>query len=192
VSGKSLPDYALYHHVIPILPNREDGTRPYWPSSPYSLDHGEPNDPTMGDQHPWGVGMTKEHGVDFWAYRTFVDRLPNEGGFLGASLPATLRQFLPENERRMGAPAWTHHDNTVNFWDASYQVTTRVIESWLGRDGPGRLRNGERPPAGRGAHGVHRQLSSPHVQQRRSRVLDVQRLVAGHARLDDRGLLPAP
>jgi len=48
VSGKSLPDYALYHHVIPILPNREDGTRPYWPSSPYSPDHGEPNDPTMG------------------------------------------------------------------------------------------------------------------------------------------------
>ncbi len=133
-SGKSLPDYALYHHVIPVLLNREDGTRPYWPSSPYSPDHGEPNDPTMGDQHPWGVGMTKEYGVDFWAYRTFVDRLPNEGGFLGASSPATLRRFLSEDEQHMGAPVWNHHDNSVNFWDASYQVTTRAIKSWLGRD----------------------------------------------------------
>lgn len=132
-SGKSLPDYALYHHVIPVILRGEDPVnRPYWPSSPYSPNYGAPNDPTVGDQHPWDVTLRLNY-EDFWAYRDFVDRFPNEGGVLGASSPATLRQFLPEGERSLRSFTWDHHDNTVNFWKPGTGVAYRMHEYWLGR-----------------------------------------------------------
>src|ERR1035437_7346989 len=110
---------------------QEDGPRPYVPSSPYSPDHRSPNDPLVGDQHPWDVGMPdRGHGTNFWAYRSFVDRLPNEGGFLGASSMATLRQFLPESERYLHSASWDHHDNSVNYWDATSPITSTALRDW--------------------------------------------------------------
>ena len=131
-SGKSLPDYALYHHVIPRIMREEDPRRPYWPSSPFSPDHAFPNDATIGDQHPWGVSIMND-GPDFWAYRRYVDRFPNEGGFLGASSPATLWQFLPESERDLRSFSWEHHDNALNLPSGELGVAYRAVEFWLGR-----------------------------------------------------------
>ncbi len=130
--GRALPDYSLFHHTIPVILKREDPTRPYWPSSPYSPDHVFPNEPTVGDQHPWSVTLG-EHGVDFRAYRGFVDRFPNEGGVLGASSPATLRQCLGE-DFRFRSFAWEHHDNAANFWRAEEGITYQVVRHWLDRE----------------------------------------------------------
>ena len=132
-AGRTLPDYALYHHVIPVIAKREDPLRPYWPSSPYSLDHEPPNSPTTGDQHPWGVTLG-EHGTDFRQYRRFVDRFPNEGGVLGASSPATLRQCLPGDQLRFRSPAWEHHDNAASFWRPGDGVAYEAVRRWLGRE----------------------------------------------------------
>ncbi|MCX6375229.1 MAG: hypothetical protein NTU88_04190, partial [Armatimonadetes bacterium] len=55
----------------------------------------------------------------------------NEGGFLGASSPATLRQFLPEDQRRLFSPAWEFHDNACNYGQPG--VAYRAVEHWLGR-----------------------------------------------------------
>ena len=132
-AGRTLPDYGLYHHVIPVIAKREDPRRPFWPSSPYSADHEPPNSPTTGDQHPWGVTLGP-HRTDFWAYRSFVDRFPNEGGVLGASSPATLRQCLPGQQFRLRSPAWEHHDNAANFWAHGEGVTYEAVRRWLGRD----------------------------------------------------------
>jgi len=63
---------------------------------------------------------------------SYVDRFPNEGGFLGASSPATLRQFLPEDEQYIRSVSWDHHDNFVNFW-GDKDVTYRSVEYWLGK-----------------------------------------------------------
>jgi len=129
---KSYPDYALYHHEIPRILSREDPSRPYWPSSPYSTGHRHPNDKTTGDQHPWSVSLGDD-GPNFWAYRTDASRFPNEGGFLGASSLATLHQFLPEDQRRLFSPVWEFHDNACNFW-RSRGVAYRAIEHWLGQE----------------------------------------------------------
>ncbi|HUU28694.1 MAG TPA: hypothetical protein VM123_12860 [archaeon] len=131
--GKSLPDYAIYHHVMPVIMREEDPLRPFWPSSPYSPNHIHPNSPVIGDQHPWTVTLG-EHGPDFWAYRAFVDRFPNEGGVLGASSPETLRQFLPEGQRYVRSFAWEHHDNGANFWRADTPITYRLVDYWLGKN----------------------------------------------------------
>jgi beta-mannosidase len=130
--GRALPDYSLFHHVIPVILKAEDPSRPYWPSSPYSADHVFPNDPTTGDQHPWDVTLGP-HGTNFRAYRTFVDRFPNEGGVLGATSPATLRQCLGDGFA-FRSPAWEHHDNAANFWAPTEGVTYKTVRDWLGLD----------------------------------------------------------
>jgi len=128
--GRAFPDYALYHHVFPVIMRQEDPSRPYWPSSPYSPDHQPPNSPIVGDQHPWhvSIGVNREN---FWAYRQDVSRFPNEGGALGVSSPATLRQFLPEGERYYLSPSWEYHDNTIN-WHYQMAEIERWLDTWLG------------------------------------------------------------
>jgi beta-mannosidase len=129
--GKVVPDYILYHHLIPVILKTEDPYCLYWPSSPYSENYEDPQSHITGDQHPWEVSLGKD-GMNFYAYRNYVDRFPNEGGFLGASSPATLRQFLPGNEQYIRSLSWDHHDNLVNFWGDS-DITYKSTEFWLGK-----------------------------------------------------------
>ncbi len=128
---KAFPDYALYHLEMPRILAEEDPSRPFWPSSPYSPDYKTPNDPTAGDQHPWGVTLQGD-GADFWAYRRNVSRFPNEGGVLGASAPATLKAFLPEGQQRLLSPAWEFHDNACNYWRFP-SICYQIFEEWMGR-----------------------------------------------------------
>jgi beta-mannosidase len=130
--GKTAPDYALFHQVIPMILRKIDPTRPYWPSSPYSAPEIEPNASFTGDQHPWGVSIgdaiTPE---DFWKYRGYTDRFPNEGGVLGISPLSSIRSFLSAEEQRPRSLAWEHHDNTVSFWRNGLGVGYAMVERWL-------------------------------------------------------------
>jgi len=134
---KTHPHYAIFHHDLPRIVRAEDPSKSHWISSPYSPDYKHPNDPTVGDQHPWGVSILTPGAADWWAYRGCVDRFPNEGGVIGASSPATLCQFLPENERYLLSPSWEHHDNPLACTDADPDQIGRAyatVELWLGRD----------------------------------------------------------
>lgn len=133
--GKTHPHYAMFHHDIPMIAGRESPATAYWISSPHSPDFVFPNDPTVGDQHPWSVSILDPGGADFWKYRDHVDRFPNEGGVIGMTSPATLKQFLPENERYLFSPSWFHHDNpfacnapTPGALGRAYQT----VELWTG------------------------------------------------------------
>lgn len=131
--SKVVPDYIIYHHLMPVIMKEEDPYRFYWPSSPYSENFEFPNSPTTGDQHPWGVSLQAD-STNFWAYRDYVDRFPNEGGVLGASSPATLRQLLPSNEQFIRSFSWDLHDNMINFGTDKEGVTYKFVEDWLGKD----------------------------------------------------------
>jgi beta-mannosidase len=131
------PHYAMFHHDIPAIATRENPATAYWISSPYSPEYKEPNDPTVGDQHPWGVSILEPCGADFWKYRQYVDRFPNEGGVIGISSPATLRQFLPEDQCRLLSPAWDHHDNPFACTSPKPGELGRAyatVEMWTGRN----------------------------------------------------------
>lgn len=132
-SGKVVPDYIIYHHLIPVIMKEEDPYRFYWPSSPFSENNEFPNSPITGDQHPWGVTLQRD-STNLWAYRDYIDRFPNEGGVLGASSPATLRQFLPPDEQYIRSFSWDLHDNSKNFETSGLGVTYRFVEEWLGKD----------------------------------------------------------
>jgi beta-mannosidase len=132
-SGKVVPDYIIYHHLMPVIMKQEDPYRFYWPSSPYSENFEFPNSPVTGDQHPWGVSLQVD-STSIWAYRKYVDRFPNEGGVLGASSPATLKQFLPPAEQFIRSFSWDLHDNMMNFVTDKKGVTYKFVEDWLGMD----------------------------------------------------------
>ena len=132
--GKSLPDYALYHHVIPVIMQQEDGTRLYWPSSPYSPEHRPPNDRLWGTSIPGAWACPGSTAPTSGPTAASSIGCPNEGGFLGASSPATLNQFLPETERYLRSPSWEHHDNSVNAWDPVIPITYQAVRDWLGRE----------------------------------------------------------
>ncbi len=132
--GITAPDYALFHQVIPMNLQRIDPTRPYWPSSPYSSREIEPNASYTGDQHPWGVSINDaDSPEDFWKYRRYGDRFPNEGGVLGISPLKSLRSFLKGEEQKARSFAWEHHDNTVSFWRTQSGVGYAMVEKWLGK-----------------------------------------------------------
>jgi len=115
------PDEDLFHKVLADVVKDEDGSRPYWPTSPWSPDGSPPNNQNIGDQHPWYVGLGEAKG-DYWQYRSDASRFPNEGGLLGPSTPKTLRQILPESERAVASRTWMHHDNTQNSWRGQTMV----------------------------------------------------------------------
>ena len=131
------PHYAIFHHDIPRIVLREDPSTLHWISSPWSPDYQHPNDPIVGDQHPWNVSLGNAGGADFWLYRTYVDRFPNEGGVMGASSPATLRQFLPAAEQHPFSLCWDHHDNPFAAIDHAQGALGHAYETvrlWTGRE----------------------------------------------------------
>jgi beta-mannosidase len=131
------PHHALFHLHIPQIVAAEDPSKVYWPSSPWSPGFAAPNDPTVGDQHPWGVSILDPGPADFWKYRGYVDRFPNEGGVLGASLPVALDDFLPDGDKRMLSPSWVHHDNPIGFRGSAPGDIGRVYDTfrlWTGLD----------------------------------------------------------
>jgi beta-mannosidase len=131
------PHYALFHRDIPRIATRENPATAYWISSPFSPDYAEPNDPTVGDQHPWDVSISEKDGADFWKYRQYVDRFPNEGGVIGVSPPATLRQFMTDEQLDLLSLAWDHHDNpfaACAFEHGQLGRAYATVERWTGRD----------------------------------------------------------
>lgn len=113
-------DHALFHHYIPRIAGQEIPQSIYYPSSPMSPNYQAPNDSYSGDQHPWSVSLNSLGAADFFQYRSFEDRFPNEGGILGASSLLTLEEFLPENERYLFSWSFDYHDNVFAIMNSDY------------------------------------------------------------------------
>ncbi len=130
-------DYVLFHRDFPRIASQEAPCAAYHISSPYSPDYKDPNDPTCGNQHPWQVSLLQSGPADWWKYRYRVDRFANEGGVIGASPPATLRDFLPEEELSLLSVTWDHHDNPYAAQDSQPGAVGRAyatVKLWTGHD----------------------------------------------------------
>ncbi|NLS78336.1 MAG: hypothetical protein GXY76_13850 [Chloroflexi bacterium] len=128
--GVAHPDYALFHLVLPVILKREDGTRYYQPSSPYSPDHESPRRDDIGDQHPWSIGFAD---TDFRKYREMGPRFPNEGGILGPAALPTVRACLPPGHERPTSFAFEQHDNAVAYWGGGRSYPDQMLVQWLGK-----------------------------------------------------------
>ncbi len=175
------PHYAMFHRDLPAIAQDEAPHVFYWRSSPYSPNFEYPNDPTVGDQHPWTVTLQTPGGSEWWDYRKFVDRFPNEGGVLGSSPITTLKQFLPEAERSLYSPSWVHHDNPLRDDGQRPRRAGPCLSDGHPVDWPRSTRYDnrglcfhQRALAGRRAARVYLKLPQADVQQRLGHLLDVQ------------------
>ncbi len=115
--GYRYPGWRINHELLPSIVERLDGTRFYWPSSPYGgNDH---NDEREGNRHNWQVwhglvfprrfGQRPERnftpeGVSFLHYAEDMARFVSEFGMHAAPMLETLRRNIPAAGLRLGSP----------------------------------------------------------------------------------------
>ena len=115
--GRDFPGKRIYHELLPPIVEQLDGTRLYWPSSPYGgNDH---NDERQGDRHNWQVW----HGAVFprrfgeepkrdisptgISYRHYAEdpaRFISEFGMHAAPVLETLRRNVPATALHLDSP----------------------------------------------------------------------------------------
>jgi beta-mannosidase len=122
-------DYLkLFHGVLPQVCETEDPTRIYWPSSPASdLDAiYNPNDPTRGDTHYWGVW----HGQEpFEFYHNHLPRFISEFGFQSFPEPQSIAKFTTEEDHDILTPVMLIHQKNPqgnmrikNYMEKHYKI----------------------------------------------------------------------
>ena len=115
--GRDFPGKRIYHELLPPIVERLDGTRLYWPSSPYGgNDH---NDEREGDRHNWQVwhgavyprrfGQAPKRdlspeGISYRHYAEDPARFISEFGMHAAPVWETLRRNVPATALHLGSP----------------------------------------------------------------------------------------
>jgi beta-mannosidase len=113
-----LPDYHVFHLLIPSILEREDPDRYYAPCSPHSPGTTEyPNAEHLGDQHSWFVGMGTSW--DIRDYRASAARFSTEAGIIGPGSLPTLRGIAGGDGRPRGSLGWHLHDNPTGQWGST-------------------------------------------------------------------------
>ena len=102
---------GFYFGLLPKLVQELDPSRPYTPGSPYSgsMDV-HPLSDAHGTKHMWDVWNRQDYTV----YRDHVPRFAAEFGFQAPPNFATLRESIPESERRPDSAAMLHHQKAEN------------------------------------------------------------------------------
>lgn len=105
----------IYHGILPRACKKWDGTRPYWPGSPYGGPF--PNSDSEGDMHAWTVSL---HGgypsgrVDYRNYRRVRGKFISEYGLMSAPCAASVKQYLSPRDRRLDSKAFQFHVNRMS------------------------------------------------------------------------------
>lgn len=123
---KSMPDRNIYHSILPRLTRQLDGTRPYWPGSPFGGN--DDNDWRQGNHHSWQVWggcripRKKNERADYPPecdhseirhYRHYADVVPRFCSEFGLHAPPyrkTLAKYLKPADFRLGSKALIFRD----------------------------------------------------------------------------------
>jgi beta-mannosidase len=97
---------GYYHELLPKLVAEVDGTRPYWPGSPYSgARELHPNDQAHSSVHIWDVWNRE----DYTRYRDWKPRFVAEFGYQAPPTWATVRRMVTDDPLRADAPHMLWH-----------------------------------------------------------------------------------
>jgi beta-mannosidase len=132
-SASDMIDLHIFYENFPRILAREDPSRFYLPSSPFSpmgIDH---NHPHHGNQHSW---QWDDDSFDFRGYRSMDHRFSTEAGILGpASLPTMRESVRDESPGVLLRPEWILHDNTYGLGTPGRpSIPDRMMRSVLGLD----------------------------------------------------------
>ncbi len=105
-------DYQkVFNEILPQAVARLDPGRPYWPSSPHTLNKdGDPRSEESGDMHYWMVW----HGQEpFEAYQTHYHRFYSEFGFQSFPLLATVKTYARPEDWNITSPVMEQHQKNA-------------------------------------------------------------------------------
>lgn len=102
---------GYYHDLLPKLVTEVDGTRPYWPGSPYSgAREQHPNEQAHGTVHIWDVW----NDLDYAHYRDWKPRFAAEFGYQAPPTWATVRRMVTDEPLAADTPAMLWHQKAEN------------------------------------------------------------------------------
>jgi beta-mannosidase len=117
-------DWGLgyYLRLLPDVVQAVDPTRPYWPSSPYSLPpEPDPNAPDHGCMHIWDVWNDR----DYSAYAEYVPRFVSEFGYAAAPAWSTLARAVHDAPIEPSSPGVRLHFKAI---DGERKMHDRLAE----------------------------------------------------------------
>ncbi len=106
---KTMPGFKIYHRQIPVILQRLDPLRPYWPSTPFG-DETDPNAELSGNRHQWDIWSRWADYTEVSADRSlFV----TEFGFQAPANRSTLETVIPLTERTVQGEIFEFHNKQV-------------------------------------------------------------------------------
>ena len=120
----------IFRETLPRVVRRNDGTRPYWRSTPFGT--GFPNDQRNGNHHEWEVWSAWK---DFRDYELNTARFVSEFGFQAPANRATMERVLGPRERQPQSEAMEHHNKQVEGTERLFRFIAAhyaVPASWEG------------------------------------------------------------
>lgn len=111
---------TLFHQTIPSILNEEDGSRPYWSSSP-SPGPDEPPELHSGDFHYWD--LVKDI-VPYPAYKENTGRFMSEYGFKSYPELRSIQSFLLSSDWDINSPAMEKHQG----WKTGVDLVQKNIQ----------------------------------------------------------------
>jgi beta-mannosidase len=105
-------DYQkVFDEILPRAVATFDPGRPYWPSSPHTLDKtGDPRAEESGDMHYWMVWHGRE---PFEAYQEHDHRFYSEFGFQSFPLLPTVKTYTLPEDRNITSPVMEQHQKNA-------------------------------------------------------------------------------
>jgi len=143
--GRKAPDVVIYHKVLPKVTRELDGTRPYWPGSPFGGN--DENDWRQGNHHSWQVWAgcrvqrRRNERPDFAGegdpseirhYRHYADIVPrfvSEFGLHSVPYRKTLAKYLSKSEFDLKSKALIYRDKVQQPEGKAFQN-----QKWFLRD----------------------------------------------------------
>ena len=108
-NNKNLGD-TLYLEDFPKMCLKEDPSRPYWPSSPFSGKGLKANSNLAGDTHVWNVWSGWQ---DYKEYEKDTSKFVSEFGFQAAPDIETIKFFANESEREIFSDIMLNHNKQI-------------------------------------------------------------------------------
>jgi beta-mannosidase len=115
---------VIFREILPTVCKKEDGTRPYWRSSPFGK--GFPNAESNGNHHQW---MVWSFWKDYKEYAKDDARFVTEFGFQAPANRGTFDSVTILEDRYPQSPVMEHHnkqvegtERLVRFQAAHYQL----------------------------------------------------------------------
>jgi beta-mannosidase len=105
-------DYQkIFEGILPQAVQKFDPGRPYWPSSPHTLNKtGDPRSEESGDMHYWGVW----HGQEpFEVYQKHNHRFYSEFGFQSFPLLESVKTYALPEDWNIASPVMEQHQKNT-------------------------------------------------------------------------------